>query len=77
MSNMSYCRFENTLIDLSDCLNSLEERNVSSDSERIKVKKMLNRICKFLESEGVIKNFDQSKITEIIDECKEQEDEDD
>ena len=24
MTNMSYCRFKNTLVDLKDCLNSLE-----------------------------------------------------
>lgn len=31
MSNMSYCRFENTLTDLKDCLRALENRDVSSD----------------------------------------------
>lgn len=25
MSNMSYCRFENTLADMKDCLNAIEE----------------------------------------------------
>lgn len=38
MSNMSYCRFENTLHDLGDCLEALEEgaldRRELSDSER-------------------------------------------
>lgn len=77
MSNMSYCRFDNTLSDMNDCLNALEDRDISSDSERRKASKMLNTICKFLESEGIIENFDQSKITEIIEECREQEDKED
>lgn len=38
MSNMSYCRFENTLHDLGDCLEALEDgaldRRDLNDSER-------------------------------------------
>jgi len=75
MPNMSYCRFENTLGDINDCLNALEERNIFSDSERRRASKMLNTICRFLEAEGIIENYDQNRITEIIQECKEQEDE--
>lgn len=33
MGNMSYCRFENTLHDLQDCLESLEEGKTLSESE--------------------------------------------
>jgi len=45
MPNMSYCRFENTSMDLNDCLNALEKRNISSDSEKRKAKKLLVNIC--------------------------------
>lgn len=31
MSNMSYCRFRNTLNDLSDCANNFHEDDLSSD----------------------------------------------
>jgi len=34
MSNMSYCRFENTHYDLSDCYHNLDDDNLS-DSEKI------------------------------------------
>tara|TARA_R100000781_G_scaffold309_2_gene411 strand:- start:312 stop:521 length:210 start_codon:yes stop_codon:yes gene_type:complete len=31
MSNMSYCRFENTSLDLEDCLNAIREDNYTED----------------------------------------------
>ena len=31
MSNMSYCRFENTSLDLRDCLNAIREDNYTED----------------------------------------------
>lgn len=31
MSNMSYCRFENTLRDLQDCVDAMEEANSLTD----------------------------------------------
>ena len=37
MANMSYCRFENTLSDLADCVNALER--VVIDGDYIKVSK--------------------------------------
>lgn len=52
MANMSYCRFENTSGDMSDCLNDLMEavdnglsfeqfmKNLSSDYERNAVRRM-------------------------------------
>lgn len=30
MSNMSYCRFENTAADLSDCLDHMDDEDLSS-----------------------------------------------
>ena len=32
MSNMSYCRFENTTRDMSDCIDALEEADWNMDS---------------------------------------------
>jgi hypothetical protein len=34
MANMSYCRFENTLGDLGDCFNALQERAERDPAER-------------------------------------------
>lgn len=33
MPNMSYCKFHNTLIDLIDCRNTIEERIVGDEDE--------------------------------------------
>ena len=33
MPNMSYCRFENTVNDMQDCLNAIEDREVSNLSD--------------------------------------------
>ncbi len=35
MSNMSYCRFENTSVDLDDCYNALEEMYGEEDFEKL------------------------------------------
>ena len=34
MSNMSYCRFENTLRDLQDCLEHINDDDMSADEIR-------------------------------------------
>jgi hypothetical protein len=44
MANMSYCRFENTLSDLLDCYDSLDE-DVVSKSE-IRAREKLIRLCR-------------------------------
>lgn len=45
MSNMSYCRFENTLEDLVDCHEALGEEGTLSASEK-KARKGLIELCK-------------------------------
>ena len=49
MSNMSYCRFENTLADLNDCKNALDENGFEhlSDDE-LKAAKRLIRSCQYI-----------------------------
>lgn len=34
MSNMSYCRFQNTLKDLNDCIRHLWDEDLSAEEER-------------------------------------------
>lgn len=48
MSNMSYCRFQNTLADLSDCeqaMNDGEAEDAELDEHELKAKKRLIRLC--------------------------------
>lgn len=49
--NMSYCRFQNTVIDLADCMDALEEidydlAKLSADEE--KAARRLIEICKVI-----------------------------
>ena len=62
MPNMSYCRFENTVNDMNDCLNAIEDREVNdlSDYE-------LQALKDFLElGQAIVDNEDE--IQRIIDE---------
>lgn len=43
MANMSYCRFENTSIDLEDCLHHMKEDDVTYREE--KARKKLIDLC--------------------------------
>ena len=43
MSNMSYCRFENTYHDLQDCYRNMDDEDLS-DSEK-QYKKKLIKLC--------------------------------
>ena len=62
MINMSYCRFENTLRDLVDCVNALEavvyEEESISESEW-EYAKMMKKWCE--------------RFVETIDDCEEEE----
>lgn len=84
MSNMSYCRFENTLRDLSDCQNALEglfagEQGKLSDEE-LRHAKALVQCCidiasRVADQRGICVNEEdgmsdlESSIDEILDEA--------
>ena len=44
MSNMSYCRFENTYRDLMDCYENMADKDLSNEEER--ARKRLLELCK-------------------------------
>jgi hypothetical protein len=77
---MSYCRFENTLIDLQDCISALENRDITSNRERNNAKELLKKMAEFLVNEDLI-NLDEDEclqinyagINEFIEECKNEE----
>lgn len=43
MANMAYCRFQNTLNDLRDCYDNLDDSDLSEEEE--KARKVLIRVC--------------------------------
>jgi len=61
MSNMSYCRFENTLQDLRDCVWALEDGELESGGSEMKAAIEMLEACK----EYVDLEY---KINEIIEE---------
>ena len=50
MSNMSYCRFANTLRDLRDCNEHLWDNDLSEDEE--KARKRLIELCREIAEDG-------------------------
>lgn len=46
MSNMSYCRFENTLSDLLDCEEALEEAGTELSESEERARRELIEACK-------------------------------
>jgi hypothetical protein len=44
MGNMSYCRFQNTVIDLDDCYDNIDDTDNMSDEE-LRARKKLIKIC--------------------------------
>ena len=44
MSNISYCRFENTSHDLQDCLEHINDNDLSEEENESRIK--LTKICK-------------------------------
>lgn len=46
MSNMSYCRFQNTAKDLADCQEALEEGTEDLEGDELRAKKRLVEMCR-------------------------------
>ena len=44
MANMAYCRFQNTLNDLRDCLDAMEDGDDLSEEE-VRARKGLVKVC--------------------------------
>lgn len=75
MSNMSYCRFENTLNDVDDCIDALNHREITSTRELSCAKALLSRVLKFCYNEGIIDRYDNVTLDEVVNNCKETDDE--
>jgi hypothetical protein len=70
MSNMSYCRFNNTFQDLQDCLEALENREISNGEEKQKAKGMIVEFLDFCLSEQIIETYNLGNIQDMIEECE-------
>jgi len=78
MGNMSYCKFRNTLNDLRECINAIEEREQLSEDEHQACSKMITEMTNFLENAGLAEStddFDETYNT-ILREMKESDEDD-
>ena len=62
MANMSYCRFENTVRDMRDCINAIEDRETDELSNY-----EVNALSEFLDLAREINNL-EPEIEGIIEE---------
>ncbi len=72
---MNYCKFENTNIDVRQCLNSLRNRDVTSDRELEYARTLLIKVFEFLDDEGLINNgeLDKNSLDDLLNTCKDKE----
>ena len=61
MTNMSYCRFENTLEDLRDCYEHIDETLSNKDEHkaRIRLYKLCQKVTEAIELEDLEELFDE------------------
>lgn len=64
---MSYCRFENTLGDVQDCLEAIENREIRSERENKNAKSMFTMFLHFCREEGIIEEYDMDIMVSVID----------
>jgi hypothetical protein len=71
MSNMSYCRFENTRADVRDCLRATdpyENKYSISKGEVAHGIKMFTDILEWAQEQGIIESFDADALQNVFDE---------
>jgi hypothetical protein len=66
MTNMSYCRFHNTVNDLLDCEEHTDDRNLSEEENKYRIR--LIKICK-----RITEDFDGSDIDALFEDNKEED----
>lgn len=70
MASMSYCRFENTSIDLRACVNDLEEADSFSDLDHNKyekdARKVMVKLCeKYLAEYQRLCDYDEEDLSDL------------
>jgi len=60
MANMIYCRFQNTLVDLQDCAENLEDLSDNEEEEKA-AKRMIKLMIEMLEGIGYTVKRDQNQ----------------
>jgi len=66
MSNMSYCRFQNTYGDVAECLDALEQEKGLSDAEYGAARSMFLAFLRFCVDTEIIEDFDKERLGEYL-----------
>lgn len=77
MSNMSYCRFTNTRIDLNDCLDALRRDERMSGMEVQAGRNMFVDFLGFCRDYGIIDTYDRELVEHLFSDLKERDSDDD
>ena len=70
MSNMSYCRFQNTNDDLAECLDALDAQKPSSGEEYYAALDLFKTVLQFCTEEGFIEDYDLDRIREYLEKLR-------
>lgn len=71
MANMSYCRFNNTRLDMLDCISAIQEGQHISEGEKRYAQVMFEEIATFMFECGAIDSYDDQAMNDIIYNCEE------
>jgi len=66
MVNMSYCRFENTLLALRECVTAIRECEEISQREKERGQVMFEEFLDFCEGMGIIEGYDEDAIRNLF-----------
>ncbi|CUP97664.1 Uncharacterised protein [uncultured Flavonifractor sp.] len=70
MSNMSYCRFQNTCGDLAECLDALEQQKSLSGEEYHAAMRLFQSFLEFCQDAEIIEDFDPDRLKEYLGELR-------
>lgn len=72
MGNMSYCRFQNTAMDLDDCLEAMHNEEISELSES-EGQAFVNLVMMAKEIAKMYEDYDEYKLIELVNNANQDE----
>ncbi len=70
MSNMSYCRFQNTYGDMVECLDALAQEHDLSSEEYCAAVNLFQKFLCFCRDEDIIEDYDRKRVEEYLGELR-------
>lgn len=67
MANMSYCRFQNTRLDLMDCLEAIDNGEELSSEEYRAAVSMFKSVLEFLYDNNVVLEYDADNLESMLE----------